>query len=74
MSTRISDAYETFMLALFGEVPKNPQEHTVSRATYDEKMRAVQEDFNLKEGDPEFLEWIITLLARSPKFEQEGTK
>lgn len=63
---RIQKAYDEFMIELFGEVPKDVSLMTVSRSGYTKAMQDVQTKYSIKQGDPDFIEWLFTLIGRSP--------
>jgi hypothetical protein len=69
---RIGRAYIELMTKLFGSVPANPHERSVERDTYDTAMKDVQEQYGLEQGDPDFLEWVLTVVGRSPVLTQRG--
>lgn len=70
---RVTRAYNAFMMRLFGHVPLTPGIHSTDRETYTKTMQEIQEEYGLKQGEPDFLEWILTMLGRSPQiYENEG--
>jgi hypothetical protein len=66
MRDRITEAFNDFMQRLFGEVPADPRRLSVDRTRYTETMLEVQKEYGLQQGDPDFLEWVLTLVGRSP--------
>jgi hypothetical protein len=38
----------------------------ISRSFYTKCMEAVQDKYGLKQGHPQFLEWVLTCVGRSP--------
>lgn len=72
VDNRVDLAYNEFMTRLFGSVPTVPQDEQVDRDKYTEEMVAVQERYGLHQGDPDFLEWMLTLVGRSPVLTSEG--
>ena len=67
----IPAASEAFLIELFGSVPDDVQEKTVSREDYTKALHKVQDDFGLKQGHPEFISWVFALLGNSPQIEGE---
>jgi hypothetical protein len=65
--SRVTVAFEVFMMELFGEIPSQLELCEIDRETYTKEMKKVQERFDLVPGDPDFLEWVLTLTGRSPK-------
>lgn len=71
--SRVTRAYNELMTELFGKVPKDPSQLEVDYDTYKEKMKEVQERHGLKEGEKDFVLWILTIISRTPKLiEKEG--
>lgn len=66
MSDTINKAFEEFMIELFGSVPEDIASQKVNRSEYMEKMKKVQEKYGLKQGHPDFVGWLFTLIGRSP--------
>lgn len=64
---RINLAYKEFLMLLFGALPRQPSALWVSREAYSEAMKAIEDKYRLNIGDPNFLEWRLTLLGRSPR-------
>jgi hypothetical protein len=71
---RVYDALDKILVKLFGYVPDNPGELKVTRDVYTKAMHEVQEETGLKEGDPDFMLFVMEQLSRSPKFENEEVK
>lgn len=69
---RITKAYNEFMTRLFGEVPQDPGTLTVEKEHYTTEMMRVQKRYGLEHGDPDFLEWMLTLVGRSPMLTVKG--
>ena len=65
MSERVTKAYEAFA-ALLGDEPQVP------RTVYTEAMRQVEADFSINQGDDDYLEWVLTLIGRSPQILEDG--
>lgn len=67
----IGGVYEEFMVELF-DLPKSeweanfPANREVARSRYTEVMKKVQDEHGLKQGHPQFMEWIFTCVGRSP--------
>ena len=67
----ISGVYEEFMVELFN-LPKTdweanfPANREVTRSRYTKIMKQIQKDYGLKQGHPQFIEWIFTCVGRSP--------
>lgn len=68
---RISMAYREFSTLLFDTVPRQQSELWVSREAYVNAMNFIEAKYKLKVSDPDFLEWRLTLLGRSPMFIEE---
>ena len=68
---RAYDAHDKLLQKLFGYVPKNPGELTVSREDYTVAMEAVQKETGLIEGDPDLVLFVLEQLSRSPKFSEK---
>ncbi|MCI3922670.1 hypothetical protein MO973_20775 [Paenibacillus sp. TRM 82003] len=68
---RISRAYREFLELTFNTMPQHPCELWVSREAYVNAMNFVEAKYKLKVGDPDFLEWRLTLLGRSPMILEE---
>ena len=71
MDGTVDRAYNEFMTRLFGYVPENPRTLTVDRETYTKVMQEIQEKYGLEQGHPDFLEWTLTLVGRSPRLTKE---
>jgi hypothetical protein len=69
---RIGRAYSELMTKLFGSVPINPHVCSVERDVYETAMKEVQEQYGLTQGDPDFLEWVLTAVGRSPVLTDKG--
>jgi hypothetical protein len=67
MDDLVTKAYNDFMTRLFGEVPKEPREHEVTREQYTQTMQDVQKFYGITQGHPGFLEFMLTMVGRSPK-------
>ena len=65
---RVAKAHDELLLRLFGLMTNEPETYVVSRKKYTEAMKSVQSDFNLIEGDPDFVLFIFEQLSRSPRF------
>ena len=63
---KVTQAYEEFLIELFGSVPEDVSTCQVTRSKYTETMKRVQEKYELEQGKPDFLEWIFTCVGRSP--------
>ena len=67
----IGGVYDEFMVALY-DLPKSeidkkePSELEVTRSHYTKVMKQIQKDYGLKQGHPQFMEWIFTCVGRSP--------
>lgn len=72
MDNRLDAAYNEFMEELFGTVPTQPAQEFVDREKYREVMIKVQKRYGLEQGDPDFLEWVLTLVGRSPQLVDAG--
>lgn len=72
MRDRLTEAHNEMMMELFGEVPKEPGTLQVDRDKYKESLHRVQNKYGLRQGDPDFLEWVLTALGRSPMLTSEG--
>jgi hypothetical protein len=72
IDNRINTAYNEFMMRLFGRVPKVSQDEQVDRDKYTQEMLFIQNKYGLEQGDPDFLEWMLTLVGRSPALTSEG--
>lgn len=69
----INEAYEAFIYELFGSTKKElddkgltPSSMTVTRKQYTEAMHKIQDQYGLKQGHPNFMEWVFTLVGNSP--------
>lgn len=64
----INDVYEEFLTELFStlEGAINPYELQVSRSRYKDAMNKIQDKYGLRQGHPQFIEWIFTCVGRSP--------
>jgi hypothetical protein len=63
---RISVAYREFLELLFGAVPRQPSDLWVSRDSYVQAMKVIEDKYKLETGEENFLEWRLTLFGRSP--------
>jgi hypothetical protein len=63
---RIKKAHDELMLKLYGTTIEDPRMGSVYRDDYTKAMLEVQEKYGLEQGDPDFLEWMLTLVGRSP--------
>lgn len=68
---RLEDAYRLFKQKLFEDENAVEQDQAVSRASYKIVLRQVQEAYSIKEGDPDFGEWTMLLIMKSPQFIEE---
>lgn len=68
MNVNISEAHEELMYRLFGSdiTEVDPTTLSVSRKKYDKKLKEVQKEYGLKQGHPQFMEWVFTCVGRSP--------
>lgn len=64
----VTEAFNAFMMELFGELPKDINEREIDRDVYTKAMERIQDKFGLVQGHPQHLEFVLTLLGRSPKF------
>lgn len=64
----IYEAHDHLLKKLFGFVPENPSDYLVERQVYAEAMKEVQKEFQLEEGDPRLVLFILEQLSRSPRF------
>ena len=55
--------HEELIYRLFGS---NPESLQVSRSRYTEELKKIQDENGLKQGHPDFLEWVFTCVGRSP--------
>jgi hypothetical protein len=78
MTDVVTQAYNDFMTRMFGVVPTNPEEYEISEADYITHMKAIQEIYGLYQGHKDFLEFMLTILGRSPQIirgaGEDGTK
>lgn len=65
---RVAIAHDELLRRLFGFVPDQPRAYVVTREDYAKTMISVQRDFNLLEGDPDLVLFILEQLSRSPRF------
>lgn len=65
---RVAKAHDKLLQRLFGFVPDQPETYVVCRRKYAKAMKSVQQDFDLVEGDPDFILFIFEQLSRSPRF------
>lgn len=65
---RVAIAQEELLRRLFGFVPDQPENYVVTREDYTKAMKSVQKDFDLVEGDPDLVLFILEQLSRSPRF------
>lgn len=72
MSSRLEKALLEFNEILFNCVPFS--ERYVSRHDYILSKKVVEEKYSLCEGDPEYVEWVLILLSRSPRFLDNSKK
>jgi hypothetical protein len=72
LDDRVTKAYNEFMVRLFGTIPSHPNELFVDKEVYTKEMHTVQERYGLTQGTPDFLEWVLTLVGRSPVLTSEG--
>lgn len=71
---RLAIAFHKLMIELFGMLPEQLHEREVSRSTYTNALRKVEAECDIKQGDEDYLEWVLTLVGRSPKIvEDEGS-
>ena len=65
---RVAKAQDELLRRLFGFIPDQPETYVVSREKYAKAIKSVQQDFDLVEGDPDFILFIFEQLSRSPRF------
>lgn len=65
---RVAKIHDELLKRLFGFVPDKPETLVVSRKKYTKAMKSVQQDFDLVEGDPDFILFVFEQLSRSPLF------
>jgi hypothetical protein len=70
----INVVYEEFLRELFGSVPEDVSSQEVKRSEYTKAMKAVQERHGLKQGHPDFVGWVFTLVGRSPMIIEDNEK
>lgn len=70
--SRIDNAHRALLQKLFGYIPINIQDEYVDRGRYSKFMKEVMAQYNIEEGDPDFSEWTMLLIMRSPRFYEEG--
>lgn len=68
---RVYEAHDTLLKKLFGYVPGDPENYTVTRSAYKEAMHEVQDEYQLVEGDPDMVLFVLEQLSRSPRFIDE---
>lgn len=66
----VTQAYNDFMTKLFGTVPANASEYTVSEEVYRGCMQQVMAKHGLHQGHPKYLEFILTMVGRSPQIDR----
>ena len=72
--SRIKEAYQELKQEVFGF--HDESDIVVYKETYTTALRRVEQKYSIDQGDPDFGEWTMTLIMRSPKFypEPEGEK
>lgn len=65
---RVTKAHDELLKRLFGFTPDEPRTFIVEREDYTKAMKSVQRDFDLMEGDPDFVLFILEQLSRPPRF------
>ena len=60
-------AQDALLKKLFGFVPDRPGDYSIARNVYIKAMLEVQKDFELEEGNPILILFILEQLSRSPK-------
>lgn len=61
-------AHDNLLKKLFGFVPENPSDYFVERKAYAKAMKEVKKEFQLEEGDPRLVLFVLEQLSRSPRF------
>ena len=64
----VSAAHDNLLKKLFGFVPENPGDYFIERKAYTKAMKEVQQEFQLEEGDPRLVLFVLEQLSRSPRF------
>lgn len=69
MEDVVTKAYNDFMTRAFGmEVDLiHPGDYSIHEDEYKEHMAAIQEIYGLSQGHPQYLEFMLTMVGRSPK-------
>lgn len=65
-SKRLALAYSALMDRLFTELPEDVKVKHVTRSHYTKALRDTEEQFGIGQGDADYLEWVLTLIGRSP--------
>ena len=60
-------AQDALLKKLFDFVPDRPGDYSIDRNVYIKAMLEVQKDFELEEGNPILILFILEQLSRSPK-------
>jgi len=68
---RVYEAHDSLLIKLFGYIPGEPGNYTVSRSAYTKAMHEVQKETGLVEGDPDMILFVLEQLSRSPRFLDE---
>ena len=63
----VHDAQDRLLKKLFGFVPERPGDYVVDRKAYIKAMFEVEKEFQLGEGDPRLVLFVLEQLSRSPK-------
>lgn len=69
---RLHAAYNTFMKRLGPLCTADEDGVYVKREDYRKVLNEVENEFNIKQGDEDHLEWVLTLIGRSPKIIEDG--
>ena len=63
----VSIVQDSRLKNLFGFIPVHPADYIVDRKAYIKAMIKVQQEFQLEEGDPRLVLFVLEQLSRSPK-------
>lgn len=68
---RLTAAYKAFVIALYGTSEVDAREQVVTKSKYSKLLKDIENTYAIEENDPDYGEWTLTLIMRSPKFYEE---
>lgn len=68
MKTDLGKVHDELLHEIFGKIEGDIDVSTVCvrRGVYTKAMKKVQDKYGLRQGHPDFLEWVFTCVGRSP--------